>query len=377
MFLVDRESKKTSEIKDITFTELGLKERQDLQEWISNNPGMLGEDLLIIQKEFNDFNNTNERLDLLALDKLGNLVIIENKLDDSGKDVVWQAMKYAGYCSTLTNEQIKEIFQRYLDSIGSNKNAEESILEFYNKESFDEIELNQDLSQRIILVARFFRAEVTNTVMWASKYGINIKCIEIIPYLIGDKIIVDANQIIPEKSTEDMIIRYQEKALEQLKGKSNRVKSELYRDEFWHSFLHEFNKKSNLFLGKNIDLELKNHWFSTGAGLSGVNYVLVVTKDYAGVALEMAHADSKYNKDVFDFLYRYKDQINMSFGDELSWERDSDKKSSRIIIRLYNVSLFEKSDWNVMMDFMSTNIIKLESIFKKYIVEYKKTNKNI
>jgi RecB family endonuclease NucS len=50
---------------------------------------------LIIQKEFDGFNDTKERLDLLALDKQGNLVIIENKLDDSGKDVTWQVIKYA------------------------------------------------------------------------------------------------------------------------------------------------------------------------------------------------------------------------------------------------------------------------------------------
>ena len=40
------------------------------------------------------------------MDKSGNLVIIENKLDDSGKDVTWQSLKYASYCSGLTKENI-------------------------------------------------------------------------------------------------------------------------------------------------------------------------------------------------------------------------------------------------------------------------------
>ena len=31
---------------------LGFKERENLQEWIANNPDSLGEELLIIQKEF-------------------------------------------------------------------------------------------------------------------------------------------------------------------------------------------------------------------------------------------------------------------------------------------------------------------------------------
>ncbi len=64
-------------------------------------PESLGEELLIIQKEFDGFDETRERLDLLALDKQGSLVVIENKLDDSGRDVVWQALKYASYCSSL------------------------------------------------------------------------------------------------------------------------------------------------------------------------------------------------------------------------------------------------------------------------------------
>ena len=136
MFVVNNVDKTASKIKEISFKDIGLKERSDLQEWIANNPIILGEDLLIIQKEFDGFNDTKERLDLLALDKNGNLVIIENKLDDSGRNVVWQAMKYAGYCSSLKKEDIKDIYTQYLSKIGSSDKAEESIVEFLNKPDF-------------------------------------------------------------------------------------------------------------------------------------------------------------------------------------------------------------------------------------------------
>lgn len=149
MFIVNSTDKTTSEVKEISFREIGLRERSDLQEWIANNPIILGEELLIIQKEFDGFNDTNERLDLLALDKNGNLVVIENKLDDSGRNVVWQSLKYAGYCSSLKKEDIKDIYSQYLSKIGSSDNAEESIVEFLNKADFSEVQLNQDLTQRI------------------------------------------------------------------------------------------------------------------------------------------------------------------------------------------------------------------------------------
>ena len=110
-----------------------------MQEWIANNPESLDEELLIIQKEFDGFNDTNERLDLLALDKQGNLVVIENKLDDSGRDVTWQVLKYASYCSSLSKSQIKQIFQQYLVKQGSNEQAEDKLSEFFDETDYAEI----------------------------------------------------------------------------------------------------------------------------------------------------------------------------------------------------------------------------------------------
>lgn len=100
MYIINKDTNRIEKIESTTFKQLGFKEREHLQEWIANNPSCLNEDLLIIQKEFDGFNDTSERLDLLALDKQGNLVIIENKLDDTGRDVTWQVLKYSSYCST-------------------------------------------------------------------------------------------------------------------------------------------------------------------------------------------------------------------------------------------------------------------------------------
>jgi hypothetical protein len=163
MYLINKEENRISKLKQKTFSELKFREREHLQEWIANNPSSLGEELLIIQKEFSGFSDTNERLDLLALDKYGNLVIIENKLDDSGKDVTWQTIKYASYCSNLTKQEIIKIYQDYLRS---SESAEEKISEFFDGKEIDEIFLNQGLnSQRLIMIASNFRKEVTSSVL--------------------------------------------------------------------------------------------------------------------------------------------------------------------------------------------------------------------
>jgi len=73
MYIIHKNENLISKIPQKTFAELGFKEKEHLQEWLANNPHALGEELLIIQKEFSGFSDTKERLDLLALDKQGNL----------------------------------------------------------------------------------------------------------------------------------------------------------------------------------------------------------------------------------------------------------------------------------------------------------------
>src|SRR3569623_1976072 len=115
MFRINKIANEIEALDERSFAELGFRERQHLQEWIVKTPSCLGEELLIIQKEFGGFSDTLERLDLLALDKQGSLVLIKIKLDDTGRDVTWQALKYASYCSSLSKDNIRSIFQEYLD----------------------------------------------------------------------------------------------------------------------------------------------------------------------------------------------------------------------------------------------------------------------
>ena len=63
LFGINPESTEQTEIiEEVEFARLGFQERRDIQEWIVANPVILGEDLLIIGKEFSGFDRTNERL---------------------------------------------------------------------------------------------------------------------------------------------------------------------------------------------------------------------------------------------------------------------------------------------------------------------------
>ena len=51
MYQINRESNNIVQLEERLFTELGFRERENLQEWVAKNPEVLGEEPLIIQKE--------------------------------------------------------------------------------------------------------------------------------------------------------------------------------------------------------------------------------------------------------------------------------------------------------------------------------------
>ena len=73
LYVYDKNKKALVPCKETQFKDHGILERQDLEKWIETNPAILGEDLLIVTSEYDRFDKTNERLDLLAIDRDGNL----------------------------------------------------------------------------------------------------------------------------------------------------------------------------------------------------------------------------------------------------------------------------------------------------------------
>ena len=367
MYLINKDENRISKMELKTFSELGFKEREHLQEWLANDHTVFGEDLLIIQKEFAGFADTKERLDLLALDKEGNLVVIENKLDDSGRDVTWQALKYASYCSSLSKEDIRVIFQDYLTKCGCSETAEDKLSEFYEKE-YDEISLNKGTGQRIILVAAKFRKEVTSTVLWLLNYNIRIQCFRVTLYKKDEEIFLDIDQIIPTKDAEDFMIKMAKKSQNDIMVENVSRSSEKLRLEFWAILLKKMAAKSKLF--KNVNPG-KDSWINAGTGISGVSFVFVMRKMEPGVQLYIDTGDKTANKSLFDYLYKNKEAIEKAFGDELQWRRLDDKRASRIDYTIQKDS-YDKENWDFITEKLTDLMVRFEGALKDYLKKYKR-----
>jgi len=367
MYLINTRENNITKVEQKSFEALELSERYHLQEWLAKTPDALGEPILIIQKEFSGWDNTNERLDLLGIDKNGNLVVIENKRDDSGKDVTWQALKYAAYCSTLTNDGIKQIYKKYLNNTEDDLFVEEKIKKFLEKDDdFKDINLNE--KQRIILVAANFRPEVTSAVLWLNdKYNLEIQCIKVTPYLLKEQILLDIEQFIPLKETKD----YQTKlAIKNQEDKELKTRHSL-RIEFWTKLLAK-TKENGLKKFENISA-IKEAWIGRGSGIGGVSYQFGISRSYARVLISIAKGSKEINDKIFNELYKKKDEIEKVFGERLEWHNKEENNTSCIYFeKTDNADYFKREYWEEMMDFMIDGMIKLEKAFEKPIEELKK-----
>jgi len=340
MYQISRETNDIVQLKERLFSELGFREREHLQEWIAKNPEVLGEELLIIQKEFDGFSETNERLDLLALDKEGNLVVVENKLDDTGRDVVWQALKYASYCSTLSTSQILKIYQNYLDKQATGEEARSSIIEFLEIEDEESMVLNRN-DQRIMFVANHYRKEVTSTVLWLLDHDVRIQCFKATPFSLGEELFLQIDQIIPVPEVSEFIIDIKEKAKED-KGKSKKVaETEADLLEFWQRVKSRFADEGVHYFDNISAKPLFHMGFTKGKG----RFAMVIGRTGPRVELYFHNDVGKYN---FDALARYADELNTVFNGRLEWQRLDNKKASRIKYETNTAELDQMLDWHDM-----------------------------
>ena len=206
LFRINPSTREAEVLQEVEFAQLGLQERRDIQEWVAANPGIISEDLLIIAKEFSGFDRTSERLDLLAVDIRGRLIVIELKRDDTGADAYWQAIKYASYLRRASRDEIIGMLASYKNV--SEEEAGKRLLEHLDADDLDS--LNND--QRIILASHRFAPEVTSAALWLNEKVPGeslITCVKLTPYRDEktDSLYLQANTIIPVPGEDDYAVQ--------------------------------------------------------------------------------------------------------------------------------------------------------------------------
>ena len=82
-----------------------------LEEWLCSDIRLLSDDLLVIGQQIEQYGTF---LDLLAVDRDGNLVVVELKRDRTPRDVVAQALDYASWVQELGRDDVDRYASEFL-----------------------------------------------------------------------------------------------------------------------------------------------------------------------------------------------------------------------------------------------------------------------
>lgn len=173
----------------------GRTEPYDLEPWLESNAGILGPEIIIIGRQTM---SKSGPIDLLGIDKIGNVVIVEIKRDKLPREALAQAIDYASDAAEWSIEKLGEICSEY-----SGKTLEETFAESFPDVDVENLNIND--TQRIILVGFSVEASLERMIEWLSdNFNVNINAV-VLSYIktaSGDELLTKTTIISEELEQE-------------------------------------------------------------------------------------------------------------------------------------------------------------------------------
>lgn len=233
-----------SPLVSTSFQEENLLERRDLQRLLRANIEAIAPDVMVIAEEFGEWSESGRRIDLLAIDKDANLVVIELKRTQDGGHMELQAIRYAAMVANMTWEQVKTAFNKYLNENSIDYDAESKLCEFLGWDSPREDDFAQNV--RIVLASADFSKEITTSVLWLNDRDLDISCVRLSLHKIDNKLVLSADQIIPLPEAENYQIEVRQKRREERVSRSTKKDRSLFTITFEDVVYEQGFKKSDI-----------------------------------------------------------------------------------------------------------------------------------
>lgn len=308
--LVDPDTNKVQHLESASFTDLNVRERQQLENWVLQNPAVLGEQLLVITPEFARFDKSKLRLDLLALDERGTLVVIELKLDAANSLADLQAIRYAAFCSTMQTDDVVRELAAYEEV--SEEEAGAKILEFLRA---DELPALGDEPRIILAAGSIDDQALTSSVLWLRRLGVDITCVEITPYRLPDtqQLMLVPRVIIPLPEARDYVV-----SVERKEARQRRTEITRRNEMLWRAVAQSFNDLGLPFQAKTTK---SDNFSPVYFGDSNVHYEWFILKGKSAleVALHFQHDNIAEN----DRLLQQVSAAEATVCSGVSWAFDT------------------------------------------------------
>ena len=163
---------KVSSTKPERLTESSLAKEQLLEEMIVADSRLLSDEWMLIGRQ--EDTGFGERIDLLALAPDGSTVLIELKRSHTPREVVAQALDYAGWVEKLRTEDIAAIYGRFAPDCSLVQDFRQRFGQDLDKDTLNE-------SHQVIIVAASLDESTERIVAYLSERGIpiNVLCFQV------------------------------------------------------------------------------------------------------------------------------------------------------------------------------------------------------
>jgi len=128
-----------------------LDQEERLEEFLDKDISIASPNWMVIGRQV--YTDYGKYIDLLAIDKDGNLIVLELKKNKTPREVVAQLLDYASWVKNLSDDEIASVFDNYIKKYHPDRNGislDEAFLKYFNLKTMPE-ELNE--THQLVVVA--------------------------------------------------------------------------------------------------------------------------------------------------------------------------------------------------------------------------------
>ena len=306
---------KLDKFKEVNIRDIWKHEVYDFSNWLAQeeNINELGEILGLSLVDVNtEVSAGSFKSDIVCTDEItGKKIIIENQLEKSDHDHLGKIITYAS---------------------------------------------GLDASVIVWIVAEA-REEHASAVEWLNNHtdkDISIFLIEIHVYTIGNSNPAPMFKIIEQPNDFS-------KEIKNISNNREMNYSESQRLEFWDMFNDVISEKGKPF---NIRKATTDNWYDIAIGTTRCHITVELVNKEGKVRVGLLIPD---DKELYDTIYRQKEEIEESFLGKLTWDSLYTKKVSKIYTEIIGLDFSNHSNYHKLMEEVINIVVKMKSLWKDYI----------
>lgn len=213
----------------------------------------------------------------------------------------------------------------------------------------------------IIWIVKDVREEHRQAIDWLNEHTdreINIFLIKIELWQIGDSDIAPKFNIVSSPNNWTKTVKGSQSPTKEI------TDLKLSQLEYWTKLSEYIDNNNTPF---NSRKPQPHHWYPLQMGSSLCHISLIIASNKKSIN---THVYINDDKDLFDYLYSKKDEIEEEIGVSLNWKRLDDKKASKIEIDHESIDTLNKNNWENMIETHIGDAKKLYYVFKDRVKDY-------